>query len=297
MDEAGRVRVPLRERADREARRRLRGVRPLRDLVIRWRHREIAAEDVFLVGYPKSGNTWLAAMVSHLATGTEFSFDTHNELAAGVGDHRHRRPILPDGGRLIRSHEPYAPGYGDKYRRVLYVVRDPRDVVVSYYHHHRRLGKDPGSIDQFLGRFLAGSLDGWGTWPAHIRSWLDSPQARDGRLIVVRYEDLLADPEEQLAGVARFLELPATPSAIRESVALHTADRMRASERTTEQYRKQARRDVLFIRRASSGEHAEVMTGEQLGRFGNVAGAELARLGYQVDAAPRVVPDSGSSRS
>lgn len=267
-------------------------------MVIRWRHRAFAPTDAFLVGYPKSGNTWLGGMLSHLATGREFSFDTKDEVTPGVGDHHRRTGILPGGGRLIKSHEPYTPGLGDKYTRVVYMVRDGRDVVVSYYHHHLHVGKDPGPMGEFLQRCLEGSLDGWGSWPAHIRAWLDSPHARDGRLRMVRYEDLLERPEEELAGVARFLSLPAEPAAIRATVDLHTAERMRERERETEYHQRSVRPDVPFIRRAASGEHAEVLTAEQLRLFEEVAGAELARLGYRAgEASPRPATDSGSRRS
>ena len=264
----------------RGARGRLRKVRPLRLAVARARHVQLSPLDAFVVAYPKSGSTWLPAMVAHLATGTAFSFDTHDKLTPGVGRHLRAPAILPNGGRLLRSHESFDPRISGPYGRVVYMVRDGRDIAVSYFHHFRRRGIPFGSFDAFFTKFLAGDLDGFGPWPDHVRGWLDSPQAREDRLIVVRYEDVVARPEEQLARVARFLDLPADPAAVEATVRLHTADRMRESEVQSHWHARQLRKDVLFVRRATPGEFHEVLTPAQERRFAEVAGVESERLGY-----------------
>jgi len=273
--------VPPGRRVARLVRARLRDIPALRNLVVRGRHRGIAPEDAFLVAYPKAGSTWLSGLLAHLATGREFSFDDAGAVTPMVGDHRRAPSVLPNGGKLLRSHEQYVPAFGGRYGRVVYMVRDGRDTVVSYYHHHLRIGEDPGSIGIFLERFLAGTLDGWGSWPVHVRSWLDSPQAQNGTLRIVRYEDLRERPEEELTAVARFLSLPSGPDAIRAALEAHSVERMRERERQTA-FHRQFRRDMTFVRRATIGEHAEVLTPEQLERFEEAAGAEQRRLGYGV---------------
>jgi hypothetical protein len=257
--------------------------------VIGWRHRGLTAADAFVTSYPKSGNTWLKAMLTYLACGREFDFDHHTELSPSVGFHRGVAGILPGGGRLIKSHEPYLSPVGDRYPRLVYLVRDGRDVAVSYFHHSRRKGSQYEDLEAFFKAFLDGSVDGYGCWHEHVRSWLESPQASDGRLIVVRYEDLQDDPVGELARAARFLSLSTAPAALREAVARHTADRMREQERSSAFHASQPRKDVLFVRRATRGEWSEALTEEQVRRFEAIAGPTAARLGYPVGIRPRAV--------
>lgn len=236
-------------------------------------------------------------MLAHLATGREFSFDDHDELTPPVGGHNRVAPILPTNGRLIRSHEPYDPAIGRAYQRVVYLVRDGRDVAVSYYHHFQREGFASGSFADFFGAFLDGSIGargwphGWGSWQGHIRSWMDSPQARDGRLLVVRYEDLVEDPAAELARVATFLGIAASPETILATAELHRPERMRERERASAYHARQGDRSITFVRRAAPGEFKEVLSQEQLHNFESVAGVVAASLGYPVGQPARAAKD------
>jgi hypothetical protein len=236
-------------------------------------------------------------MLAHLATGRELSFDDHDDLTPPLGAHRRARGILPNGGRLIRSHEPSVRRLTGRYPRVVYMARDGRDVAVSYYHDFRRKGVLDRSFADFFDAFLVGRLDAWGTWSRHVQSWLDSPQASTGALIVVRYEDLLEDPEAELSRVAAFLGLPVDAGRVAETVALHTAARMR--EREQEWSRANAREvapGVLFVRRATPGESQEVLSPQQQATFETLAGAANVRLGYSArPASPTTRADPGRS--
>jgi hypothetical protein len=274
----------------RHLRARLRGIRPLHRLVVRWRHRGISAQDAFLVAYPKSGTTWLAGMLAHLATGRELDFGDHDELTPPVGSHVRARPILGT-GRLIRSHEAASPGITDGYARVVYMVRDGRDVAVSYFHDFRRKGMLDRSFDEFFEAFLMGDLDAWGPWSAHITSWLDSPQAESGTLLVVRYEDLVSRPEAELLRVATFLGLPVDTERVAATVAIHTASRMREREIQWRQANsRNVAADALFVRSANPGEHQGVLSTAQQARFAATSRAQSERLGYAVGARPASPP-------
>src|SRR5215470_5689419 len=93
----------------------------------------IFPDDVFLVSYPRSGNTWTRFLLGNLIYQHEpVTFSNVESRIPEIyfnPDRAMRRLPRP---RILKSHECFQP----QYRRVIYIVRDPRDVAVSYYHHN-----------------------------------------------------------------------------------------------------------------------------------------------------------------
>lgn len=274
-------------------RRRLAQSPVVRAAVVARRHAGIAADDVFLVSYPRSGNTWLKFMIAHLLTGEEVGFDRSEELVPPVGMHARAPRLTPAGGRVVKSHEPYRRLHGRAYRTVVYLARDGRDVAVSYYFHQIRRDFFSGEFGDFLTHFLRGDVEGYGAWHDHVESWLARPRA--ARTLVVRYEDLLADTPAELARVAEFLGAPADDAALRAVVESNTASRMRSKEDDSQLLTRRKRNDVPFVRRAAAGTWTEAFGDDELDRFERVAGAALSRLGYELHARwPPRAPGAGA---
>ena len=131
---------------------------------------QVRADDTFIVSYPKSGNTWVRFLIGSLCSAQTVDFSGIRTilpdiyLSTGKVLAKLRRP------RLLKSHEYFDP----RYRKVLYVVRDPRDVAVSYWHHYRRtqLIAADFALADFVSMFMNGELDPYGTWREHVGSWL-----------------------------------------------------------------------------------------------------------------------------
>lgn len=175
----------------------------------------IEASDTYVVSYPRSGNTWVRSLLARLR-------EPDAELTRGRLDQAvpdpYRDPqalVSAPRPRLIKSHSSTNPGFP----RVIYVARDGRDALVSYYHMEKQLGRNPPPFDSFVRRELARE-DGFGNWPGHVAHWWSVPMAED--LLRVRFEDLWRDPHHEVARIARFARLPATPEAVAEAVGRTT---------------------------------------------------------------------------
>jgi hypothetical protein len=167
---------------------------------------------------------------------------------------------------------------------VVLIVRDPRDVAVSYFHFLRKskwLSVD-ASMDEFMDVFIGGRIDDYGSWGENVGSWLGARRGTPG-FIVVRYEDLLTRPEAELARVAEMENLPADNGRLREAVENSRADRMRELEQTQRRehkFLKSSREDIPFVRAAKSGQWQTDLPAEAARQIETAWGAVMRELGY-----------------
>jgi sulfotransferase family protein len=259
---------------------RLRHQRHLRLLPVVYRHTTVSRRDAFLVSYPKSGNTWLRFMLTYMLSGREADFDHDSTVVGEVGSHRSTPSVLEGGGRLIKSHEPYSGPQRRFYRKAIYLVRDGRDVAVSYYYTLIRREIYTGDFGPFLSLFLRGGIDGYGPWHQHVESWLASPLRDHGSLLVLKYEDLLNEPEQNLSAAMEFLGRPVGRGQVDDAVRMHSAERMRDRERQSRFHEEQKRSDIMFVRTAGPGDWARTFAAKDEELFAQVTGDLLPRLGY-----------------
>lgn len=205
-------------------------VRPAaRRALVRYRHRGLTPADALLVSYPKSGSTWLRFLLAHLLTGQEADYGTIRTSVPPLGQQKRADTTLPDGGRLVRSHEPLTTLRGPPTLPVIYLLRDAHDVCLSYHNHRRRQGYH-GDFAAFVDAFLAGRVDGYGSWARHVDAALALESSPRGPFLRVRYEDLRADPVEVLGSIQRFLRVDRDVARITEALAANTRERMQAKE-------------------------------------------------------------------
>jgi len=192
-----------------------------------WSHRQT---EVYLLSYPKCGRTWLRLLVGK-ALIEELGLDEASPMR--LKDlHRHSR-LVPrmrvthdDNPHLKRVEElePDKRRYAGK--SVIFMVRNPRDVVVSYYFHAtRRSGLFSGSIAEFL-RHPVGSLD---TILDYYNIWAENRGA-PGRFCLVRYEDLHRSTAGELERVLACLGRAPKPAVLERAIEFARFDNMRALE-------------------------------------------------------------------
>ncbi|HEV8523046.1 MAG TPA: sulfotransferase domain-containing protein [Terriglobales bacterium] len=257
------------------------------------RHRGLQPEDVILASYERSGSTWLRFLLQEILTGWPAEFFTVNRVIPEMGTHRGVGPVLPGGGRLIKTHERFRREYGI----AVYLVRDVRDVLLSNYARHCSLGladyvaKGP-SFDAYLHSFLEGTVTHVGSWQDHVQSWLDSPLAGDGRLLIVRFEDLRQETRATLANILKFLGVAVEPFVIDAAIRNNSLEKMRAKEDGTRNSRRRLEKGVLgrahkdngedgrFVRQGAVAGWREKLTPEHVRLIETYAGGPLFRLGY-----------------
>ena len=135
------------------------------------RNLTVFPDDIFIVSYPKSGNTWTRFLVGNLVYPKDVIDFSNIELKVpdiyqNINDILLRIPRP----RILKSHEYFDP----RYKKVIYIVRDPRDVAVSYYYYHIKVRRidDKYPIDRFIQRFIRGELDSFGSWEENVGSWM-----------------------------------------------------------------------------------------------------------------------------
>jgi hypothetical protein len=240
---------------------------------------QILYEDVFLVSFPKSGNTWTRFLITGVQLWLEtqgraepnfynihsFVPDIHIQRISGW------RPagILP---RIIKSHREFTTNY----RRVIYVVRDVRDVVISRFHFANQRKTVYPEFDPFLRDRRFGAE----AWVRHVNSWLTSATHDQGRLMIVRYEDLLLDPVLQMTRMATFMNVTLPEEAVEWAAKMAGRERLQSLENT---YGRPRPAPVLFVRKGTKGQWKEELSEDQLAYLQRVAGDAMSTAGYTFD--------------
>jgi hypothetical protein len=160
----------------------------------------IHPDDIFIATYPKSGTTWMQMILYQLTTDGNMRFK-HIGQKSPFWDELMQKGNPPSAlfihPRFFKTHLPYKamPKYPCKY---IYIVRDCRDVAVSFYYHYLYFMDFNGNFDHFFNKiFLKGGYIGNCNWFKHINGWYRNPLKLN--ILYLKYEDMKKD----LPGVIR----------------------------------------------------------------------------------------------
>ena len=214
-----------------QAERRLRG---------REQYEQVRRADAVIVSYPKCGRTWLRVMISRLY---QQLYDLPEDVVIEFDNLHHMDRRVP---KLFFTHDTHIRDYTghadskvDYYdRKVLFLVRDPRDVAVSQFFHWRYRTKawkkdmndyPPHDADCSVFDFARRDTGGLPRIIEFMNLWA----AERGKLrdhLLVRYEDMRAHPGQALAEIAAFLDIPADAAQIADAVEYASYDNMKKKE-------------------------------------------------------------------
>jgi hypothetical protein len=195
-----------------------------------WNHRRTS---IYLLSYPKTGRTWLRTMIGKalvddlaIAGVDPLELEDVSEASPALprirvthDDRPHRKPP----SEIERDKRRYA----DKH--VIFLVRDPRDVLISYYFTaSKRRDWFSGTPSEFL-RHPIGGLDGT---IEYYNIWAGA-RTVPRSFCLVRYEDLHRDPSGELSRVLAVIGRSPSRKIIDDAVAFASFENMRERERAT----------------------------------------------------------------
>jgi hypothetical protein len=243
----------------------------------------VLPDDVFIVSYPRSGNTWMRFLLGNLFFPDErVTFANLEKRVPDIHQNTDRYLQRIPSPRILKSHEYYDPRYGT----VVYLVRDPREVCISYYYYHVKFRKidEKYSMDRFVARFLSGELDPYRSWGEHVHDWLEVREGTDNFLLI-RYEDILTDFGKTVRKIAEFLPLNWNQALLASAIERSSFDTMQRLEKQ-QFYRwkmlRKSRRDMMFIRKGQRNSWKRELSSKSKELIEKTWPSIMERLGYQI---------------
>uniref|UniRef100_UPI00398EC1C7 sulfotransferase 6B1-like n=1 Tax=Pristiophorus japonicus TaxID=55135 RepID=UPI00398EC1C7 len=183
---------------------------------------EVRADDLLLASYPKSGTHWLTEILKHLY---------HSQQAANGGKSMTLTTSIEFGDpfkfeelknlpslRLIPTHLNYRMlpvQFKTKKCKMIYIIRNPKDTAVSFYHYYRENANLPKikKWATFLEMFMKGEVV-CGSWWHHILSWEE--HMNDDNVLILYYESMKKDLLKSIEQICNFLGISVTDQQMRE---------------------------------------------------------------------------------
>ena len=261
---------------------------------------------LLIIGHPKSGNTWLKVMLSRL-------YQVRHGLPASqlinTDEFARRIPQIP---RLAATNACYsyegavgerlaadAPDNPLRHKPVLLLVRNPIDIAVSWYYQFTR--RQSRAKQELINHTIAHPIDRRtvGMWEFirhsdiglpflidYLNTWYRNVQRLERRL-VVRYEDLRAQPEPVLAEITAFMGETFSAEEIREAVQFASFDNLRQMEASGffrqggMRLRRRGDPSAFKTRRGKVGGYRDELTPEQAAELEALVAERLdPALGY-----------------
>lgn len=268
---------------------------------------------VWLASYPKSGNTWLRAFLANYFVESDgpVPLDKIRQVSFGDSamepyvhrariDHRRLMPAqllqlrqswldeISNRGAMnfVKTHNAHAR-LGQAWwipaaltHSAIYLVRDPRDMVISYADHwgipidnaireianrQNMIAPNPRSVAQFLG-----------AWSAHVDGW---SRARDLRVLTVRYEDMLSAPEREFARILRHIGAPLDEATLSQAIERSSFGQLAAAE-AAEGFSERGPKQQAFFRKGEAGGWRDVLTEAQATQIWSDHRAAMRRHKY-----------------
>lgn len=247
-------------------------------------YRTLRDADVVFVSFGKSGRTWLRVMVSQLF---RVKYDLPDDIIISYDNFHALNSAIP---RTFFTHDNYIKDYTGDFdskrpfydKPVVLLVRDPRDVAVSQFFQWKHRLK-PGKValnnypprDQEISLFdFVMSERGGGMQEVidYMNLWAREVDRME-RFHLVRYEDLRANSEEELARMLDFLGVKATGEQVKAAVDYSSFENMKKMESQSAQSKLAGGRmkprdkdnpDSYKVRRAKVGGYRDYFTDEEV---------------------------------
>ncbi len=274
---------------------------------------------IWLASYPKSGNTWFRIVLTHVmqASNQELDLNTQGIIGTGSAARSLMDHALGFDSTLLTDSElmPLRPmiyrWYGEqstevKYFKIhdmfyqvddpsplvpidtslgiIYFIRNPLDVVISFASHMNCSIDD--AILQMNRPFLSlgGSVSNrmsqvrqiCSSWSAHVKSWTS---VKDIRLLVLRYEDMSVSPFATFYKALHFLKMPFSETILLNALEKSQFEKLKQYEQSFG-FRESSPLSGGFFRKGIVGDWENMLSPEQINRIICNHGEMMRHFGY-----------------
>jgi len=240
-------------------------------------------QKVLVNGSPKTGTTWMVKLIS--------SIPGYKEV--GNFDGEIRRYNTVQAGDVVHGHDWYTPELADLLAKnqikVVLLLRDPRDQLISRVFHIRRVETHPWhqrlnevSLDEAIMLCIEGreGLPGTRTMIELTQSWLNHGTDQ----VVVRYEDLLNNPGKEFSRVLEYLEVKLSDEFLEAIIARNQFERLSGGRKFLKPALTHGEEDPnSHFRRGIIGDLKNYLKSDHIARLKQVAGDLLIDRGYEED--------------
>lgn len=270
----------------------------------------------WLASYPKSGNTWLRLFLSayvfgngrvdiNKATGAFWDDrwgDSYDKISPrpmetlSLLESTCLRPaalfhMLHDfeyNECFVKTHNAYVHLGGidliphDFTQQAFYIIRDPRQVVISFAHHGDR--EIDYNIDRLNNKYSVleenKRFHCLGTWSKHVESWITIAPSKGIKVNIMRYEDMVENPGMVFESVAKALKVPFDRKILAQSIRATSLKNLQKQEKAKGFRERKGKSN--FFRKGKLNEWRSVLTEEQINRIEREHGPLMQKLGYNL---------------
>lgn len=261
---------------------------------------------VWIASYPKSGNTWVRFLFTHVLHGpfehSQTIFEVTPVLERGIDPSR----LHTTRPNLIKTHHRLAPDLPmlSNTAGAIYIVRDPLDVMMSNLNYYLLNNGQIGSmgseeISTLASRYMEAYIHNggdprwrkinYGSWREHVESWTANDLGIPVKLI--RYEDLLSDTLNVVRDAAAFAGVGLTEERLAVAIELSSFENMRAMEEREIREQRNGmfytpaskdgnERGLRFMNRGTKGVAREMLGPDVIEQARKVFAPHIDRFGY-----------------
>ncbi|NWQ76964.1 ST3A1 sulfotransferase, partial [Columbina picui] len=248
---------------------------------------EINDSDIFIATYPKSGTVWTQNILALIMceghrNGTE-NIDTMDRIPWLEYNITSMDFATLPSPRIFATHLPYylvPRDMRNKKGRVIYVTRNPKDVMVSYYHFSKFMNtlEEIPDFDLFMERFLAGKVLA-SAWMDHVAGWYS--HAEDFNILFLTYEEMKKDLRSAVLKICKFLGKKLSEEEVDSVVRQATFENMKKDPRANYENLPEElaeKKKGTFLRKGTVGDWKNIMTVAQSERFDKVLQERMKTL-------------------
>jgi len=277
---------------------------------------------VWLASFPKSGNTWFRCFLSALIDGevninklktdgifsSRHLLDTTFDIDGRLLDEKEVKNRMPKVIRFYaermhkllfcKIHDAYS--YNSKKQpiipedvthKVIYLVRNPLDVVASYANHSNCTKDHAIKMMNKKNGYLARQKNGFNInnqlpqlmfdWSGHVNSWHNQDKID---VLTIRYEDMKHDGLATFSKVIAGLELEVPEADIVKAIELTKFEKLKKAE-SEKGFKEKSIKSPSFFRKGKTGGYKEELNAEQIEKIVTAHGATMQKFGYALPVA------------